>query len=111
MNIEEMIWNGASEEEIEKALAEVRAKKAQQEEALRAEEKKNNKEALKAEARAYLINAILAYSEAFDLGGWSDEDVAKIESALKRFEDMIPMYLKIMEMQDQLDEDLFKGLF
>lgn len=113
MNIEEMIFNGASEEEIQKALDQIKAEKARQEAALRAEQEKKQtsaeKEALKAEGRAYLINAIIAYSSAFDLddGGWDEEEVAQLEEMIKRLEELAPMYIKMYEMQNKFDEDFF----
>ena len=65
-------------------------KKAKEEEARLAKEKeaqtsaKNEK--LKAEARAHAINAMLAYSEAFDLldedETWDQEDIDKMEKML-----------------------------
>lgn len=112
MNIEEMIFNGASEEEIQEALNKIKAEKARQEAALRAEqETQDEKEALKAEGRAYLINALIAYSSAFDLLSdgetWSDEDVAKAEELIKRLEELAPMYIKLYEIQNKFDEDFF----
>ena len=47
MNIEDMIMNGASEEEINEALNQIKAEKARQEAALRASKKTNDKEELK----------------------------------------------------------------
>lgn len=114
MNIEEMIMNGASEEEINEALNQIKAEKARREEdeALRA---KNSKEELKQEAREYMINALIAYSYAFDLlpedEDFDQEDVEKLEEMLKKIEDMIPLYIKMAELQDKIDNDLFKGLF
>ena len=129
MNIEDMIYNGASEEEIAEALRAIYDEKRKQEEALRAtkqaQKESKEKEALKAEGRAYLINALIAYSEAFDLldegDTWDEEDVAKVEEAIKKIEEMVPMYIKLAEMQSDLDKKLgleaidpdsfFKGLF
>ena len=112
MNIEEMIYNGASEEEIQKALNQIKAEKARQEAALRAED---SKEKLKQEAREYAINALIAYSYAFDLlpedEDFSQDDIDKLEEMLKGLEDMIPLYVKMHELQDKMDNDLFKGLF
>jgi len=119
MNIEEMIWNGASEEEIEKTLADIRAEKARQEEALRAEQEaaanQKSKEDLLQEGRAYLINAVLAYTEAFDLfedgEEWTEEDIKELETAIIKMEKMIPMYVQLLKMQEKFnDEDFFKGL-
>lgn len=129
MNIEDMIYNGASEEEIAEALRAIYDEKRKQEEALRAkkqaQKESKEKEALKAEGRAYLINALIAYSEAFDLleegETWDEEDVAKVEEAIKKIEEMVPMYIKLAEMQQDLDkrfgiddidpDSFFKGLF
>ena len=112
MNIEEMIFNGASEEEIQEALNKIKAEKARQEAALRANQKaQDEKEAFKAEGRAYLINAIIAYSSAFDLdnGGWDEEEVAQLEEMIKRLEELAPMYIKMYEMQSKFDEDFFES--
>lgn len=124
MNIEDMIWNGASEEEVNAALAEIRAEKTKQEEALRAKQnKRNDKEALKAEGRAYLINALIAYCSAFDIldaEEWDQEDIDKAEAAIKRIEEMVPLYIKLAKMQGEFDKglglggidpNLFNGLF
>jgi regulator of protease activity HflC (stomatin/prohibitin superfamily) len=116
MNIEDMIMNGASEDEIQKALNEIRAEKQRQEEALRAKSAKN-KETLKAEGRAYAINAILAYSQAFDLlseDEIDDELVGELEELAKAIEDMAPMYIKMFELERKMKamgmEDLNKFL-
>lgn len=108
MNIEEMIYNGASDEEIQQALNQIKAEKARQEEALRKAQKDNNdKEDLKREGRAHLINALICYSHVFDLldegEEWDEEDVAKAEEMLKKVEDIIPLYIKLAQMQDDMD--------
>ena len=113
MNIEEMIFNGASEEEIQEALNQIKAEKARQEAALRANQREQDeKEAIKAEGRAYLINAIIAYSSAFDLDdkGWDEEEVAQLEEMIKRLEELAPIYIKMYEMQSKFDEDFFGNL-
>jgi len=104
MNIEEMIYNGASEEEIMTAIAQVQKEKARQEEALRA---KNDKETLKQEARAYLINALAAYVEAFTDETLDEEDAAELEKLLIKIEDMMPLYIKLAKMHEELDGDIF----
>lgn len=122
MNIEDMIMNGASEEEINEALNQIKAEKARQEEALRQNKvTKDSKEALKAEGRAYLINALIAYSQAFDLldedEEWGQKEVDKVEETIKKIEDMIPLYIKLAEMQGEMDKHFgldgdifFKGM-
>ena len=125
MNIEEMIYNGASEEEIMTAIAQVQKEKASQDEALRAKvHKANDKEAFNVEGRAHLINALICYSHAFDLleedDDWDQEDVDKAEELIKKIENMVPLYIKLAEMQgeldksfglDDIDPEMFKGLF
>lgn len=115
MNIEEMIMNGASEEEINEALNQIKAEKARQEAAkAQAQKNSNEKEVLKVEGRAHLINALICYSHAFDLldkdEEWDQEDVDKAEEAIKKLEDMIPLYIKIIKMQEDMDKDLGFGL-
>lgn len=116
MNIEEMIYNGASDEEIQEALDQIKAEKARQEEALR-QAQNDTKEDLKAEARAHFINAMICYVEAFDLlpegEELDEEDIADLEKAVIQLEGAIPMYLKLLEMREALkddDTDLFGGL-
>ena len=125
MSIEDLIMNGASEEEINQALNQIKAEKARQEEALRAKvHKANDKEAFKVEGRAHLINALICYSHAFDLleedEDWDQEDVDKAEELIKKIENMVPLYIKLAEMQgeldksfglDDIDPEMFKGLF
>ena len=125
MNIEEMIYNGASEEEINEALNQIKAEKARQEAALRAAQAQvDEKEALKREGRAHLINALICYSHAFDLleegESWDQEDVDKAEELIKKVEGMVPLYIKLAEMQGELDKsfglgdidpEMFRGLF
>jgi len=123
MNIEDMIMNGASDKEINEALNQIKAEKARQEEALRQnKENKSAKEALKAEGRAYLINALMCYSQAFDLldedEEWGQEEVDRAEEVIKKLEDMIPLYIKLAEMQGDMDKHFgldgdifFKGMF
>ena len=117
MNIEEMIYNGASDEEIQKALNQIKAEKARQEEALR-QAQNDTKEDLKVEARAHFINAMICYIEAFDLlpegEELTEEDIADLEKSMLKLEAMIPMYIKLLEMREQFEDgntDLFGGLF
>lgn len=118
--MERQLAQAENEYKERKAAAEEAARKEKELKALQSKEK----EALKAEGRAYLINALIAYSEAFDLldegETWDEEDVAKAEEAIKKFEEMVPMYIKLAEMQSDLDkkfglevdpDSFFKGLF
>lgn len=127
MSIEDMIKNGASPEEINAAMQEIylekeredkaRAEKeqkaflkrlAEQEQAMTRAEEDARKEELKREARACIINALLAYLEAFDLlpeGEEMDEDDIKdLEQMIIKAEDMIPLYYKITKLQDEINE-------
>lgn len=93
-------------------------KKTKEEEARLAKEKeaktsaKNEK--LKAEARAHAINAMIAYSEAFDLldedETWEQEDIDKMEKMLIQMENMIPLYIKMAQMQEDMEKNFGFGL-
>ena len=93
-------------------------KKAKEEEARLAKEKETQtsakNEKLKAEARAHAINAMLAYSEAFDLleegETWDQEDIDKMEKMLIQLENMIPLYIKMAQMQDDMEKNFGFGL-
>lgn len=119
MSIEEMIKNGATPEEINAAMQEIYLEKEREDKA-RAEkearlkkltearaEEDARKEALKREARACLINAILAYNEAFNLMPESEElekDIESLEQLIIKMEDMIPLYYQIAKLQDEINE-------
>lgn len=117
IDINKLISEGASDDVILKAIesnkAEKRALDQKKKAELEREAKSKEKENLKAEARAYVINALIAYSEAFDLldedETWEQEDIDKMERLLIKVEDMIPMYIKLAQMQDKLNED-FGGM-
>lgn len=98
-DIEEMLAR-----QLEAAENEYNEKKA----AKAKEDKASTKEQLKAEGRAYAINALVCYSEAFDLlndgEAWDDEDIARLEQALIKLEDMIPVYIKLAKMQGEMDK-------
>jgi hypothetical protein len=93
-------------------------KKAKEEEARLAKEKETQtsakNEKLKAEARAHAINAMIAYSEAFDLLNegetWDQEDIDKMEKMLIQMENMIPMYIKMAQMQEDIEKNFGFGL-
>lgn len=101
-------------EEQEKAEATIKAQAAAQRAKDQAKKTKDEKEELKAEGRAHLINALICYSHAFDLldegEEWDQEDVDKTEETIKKLEDMIPLYIKIIKMQEDMDKDLGFGL-
>lgn len=120
INFDRAIENGASEQELLEAMySALEKQRAEYEAQIHAaaekhtEKKEKDKEALKAEARAYAINALLAYTEAFDLlpegETMNDEDAAKLEQLLIKVENMIPLYIKIIKMQEDMDKDLGFG--
>ena len=98
----EQVSNYLKEKENERKAAEERKR-------LEQVEKETAREQLKREARAYAINAVLAYTEAFDLlpegETFDTEDVEKLEGMLIQFEELLPLYIKMMKMQDDFDID------
>lgn len=82
-----------------------------------AQKKVADKESLKAEARAYVVNALICYAEAFDLldegEEFSAEEIADMEAMLIKFEKMIPVYLNLLKLSenDEEETDGFFGLF
>ena len=134
MSIEEMIKNGASPEEINAAMQEIylekereeqdRAEKEQERmlkalaehEAIEARaEEEARREMLKREARAYMINGMLAYCEAYDLldGEEPDQsDIETLEAYLIQIEGYLPIAKEIAKLQAEQDEKGFNfGLF
>lgn len=89
----------AKQKHEEKMAAERAAKEA----AARQVAASVEKERLKGEARAHLINAVIAYTKAFDLldegEEITEEDVAKIEAELIKFEELIPMLIKLQDLE------------
>lgn len=126
MNIEDMIMSGASDEEIAQALAALKQEKAAKDEAERQAKEmaaqKSESNALKAEARAYLINALLAYGEAFglltheEIEEMDEEDIKELEAYLIQIEAFIPLIIKMGEMKEEMkdfkiDPDMLGTLF
>jgi hypothetical protein len=99
----------AKQEYEEKIAAERAAKEAAAKQVAASVEK----EQLKGEARAHLINAGIAYTKAFDLldegEELTDEDVAKLEAELIKFEELIPMLIKLHDLG--MDSEGLMGLF
>ena len=95
----------AEQEYNEKKAAEL----AKQEEAKARKAQTATKERLKAEARAYIINAFVAYTEAFDLldegETWDEEDITRLEQGLIKLEEMIPLYYKLFQLQQDFNGD------
>ena len=137
MSIEEMIMNGATPEEINAAMQEIYLEKeredkarakAEQERMLKAlaehkeietrAEEQARTEMLKKEARAYVINGMLAYCEAFDLldGEEPDQsDIEMLEAYLIQLESYLPIAKEIAKLQaeqkDKFGRDFDFGLF
>lgn len=124
MSIEDMIKNGASPEEINAAMQEIYLEKEREDKA-RAEkearlkqlikaraEEDARKEELKREARAYMINGMLAYCEAYDLleGEEPDEhDIKTLEAYLMQIEDYLPIAKEIAKLQEEQKEKFDNG--
>ena len=122
MTIDEMIMSGASEEEVLEALRELKAAKAAQDEAeaqkkLVEDEKAAHKEDLKREARANIINGVIAYAEAFDLlpEDWTldeDDTIKMFEETLIKLEALIPLWMQMREIMDEdAAEEMLKKMF
>lgn len=107
--------DGMSEKDIwDMMQKQLQERNARKEEAAKEQSEKDRVEALKAEGRAYLINAALAYAEAFGIlesSELTDEELAELEQKVKTIEEMVPLYLKMYELQDRMDDSFFKGLF
>ena len=122
MTIDEMIMSGASEEEVLEALKELKAAKAAQDEAealkkLAEDEKSAHRESLKREARANIINGVIAYAEAFDLlpEDWTfdeDDTIKMFEETLIKLEALIPLYLQMRQVMDEdVADEMIKKMF
>ena len=111
--IMEMMKDSLNKAKDERAQKEA-AKRAEEEKKAAEQRAKDKSEEYKAEGRAYLINALIAYSVAFGLEEedteWSDEDIAEAEAFIKRLEAMAPLYIQMYKMKNELDEDFFGGL-
>ena len=112
MNIEDMIMNGANEEEVLAALREIKEKKAVKDEAERkaaaAQKDKAQTEELKTEGRGYLINALISYSLAFGLlteDEIDDELAQEFETMIMQVEEMVPLYIKMYELEKKFKKD------
>ena len=124
MTIDEMIMSGASEEEVLEALRELKAAKAAQDEAEAQkklvedkDEKAAHKEDLKREARANIINGVIAYAEAFDLlpEDWTldeDDTIKTFEEILIKLEALFPLYMQMRQVMDEdVADEMIKKMF
>lgn len=64
-----------------------------------------DKSSARAEARAYLINAIVAYDEAFNISGeeWDQEDLKDLESVIIEVEKKIPFLLQMYKLKEKME--------
>ena len=114
MDFYEILKNGATEDQINELMnrgienakkqfaADLESAKARiEKEQKDAARQERNKKELRAEGRAYLINAILAYTDAFDLCDepYTEEDIEELEQALIALEDMVPLLIKLEEFK------------
>lgn len=122
MNFYDMMKSGMSEAEVMKAIQEeltsAKLAIAQDEEKARAAEEAKVKAqeheasiaALKAEARAHIVNAILAYADAFELDfSPAEEDLKEFEETIIEMEGqitaLIPMLKSLNELEKLKDEN------
>lgn len=98
---------------LEAEMAQVKKEYEEKQAAARQIAASVEKEQLKGEARAHLINAVIAYTKVFDLldegEELTDEDVAKLEEELIKFEELIPMLIKLRDIG--ADPEGLMGLF
>ena len=104
IDINELIEAGAPEDVIMDAVKKNKAEKA----ALDAKSKAaKDIEAYCAEGRMHLINAILAYDDAFHFFGdesLDEEDIEDLTEVIKQLEALFPIYAQMIDVQSKLDE-------
>ena len=104
IDINELIEAGAPEDVIMDAVKKNKAEKA----ALDAKSKAaKDIETYCAEGRMHLINAILAYDDAFHFFGdepLDEEDIEDLTEAIKQMEALFPIYAQMIDVQAKIDE-------
>lgn len=104
IDINELIEAGAPEDVIMDAVKKNKAEKA----ALDAKSKAAKEiESYCAEGRMHLINAILAYDDAFHFFGdepLDEEDIEDLTEAIKQMEALFPIYAQMIDVQAKMDE-------
>lgn len=104
IDINELIEAGAPEDVIMDAVKKNKAEKA----ALDAKSKAAKEiESYCAEGRMHLINAILAYDDAFHFFGdepLDEEDIEDLTEAIKQLEALFPIYAQMIDVQAKMDE-------
>ena len=108
---EDVIADAVQKNIKEKALIEETKRQA---EALRkAQSEKKTQLDYRKEGRAYLINALLAYDDAFNLFGpdpLDDDEIKELEKAIIKLEEMIPMYAKLLDIEKRFQRGDFGDL-
>ena len=108
---EDVIADAVQKNIKEKALIEETKRQA---EALRkAQSEKKTQLDYRKEGRAYLINALLAYDDAFNLFGpdpLDDDEIKELEKAIIKLEEMIPMYAKLLDLEKGVQRGDFGDL-
>lgn len=104
IDINELIEAGAPEDVIMDAVKKNKAEKA----ALDAKSKAAKEiESYCAEGRMHLINAILAYDDAFHFFGdepLDEEDIEDLTEVIKQLEALFPIYAQMIDVQAKMDE-------
>lgn len=108
MDIYDMMKKGMTQEEIFNAFKEesknARETLAKEEAAAQAAASKAEKDSLKSEARAYVINAIAAYSNAYDLGELTQEDAERLEETIIDFEVQLETLMPMLKALADTDK-------
>lgn len=111
MDIYELLKQGLTKEQIfDQYKSEFKKAKSQLAQDKKDAEAAVQAEALKAEARAHMVNGLLAYCEAFGVPV-NEEDIPELEAELVNLERFI---VNMMELKDKFDSEDFGemlGLF
>lgn len=106
IDINELIEAGAPEDVIMDAVKKNKAEKAALDAKAKAKAAKDI-EAYCTEGRMHLINAILAYDDAFHFFGdepLDEEDIADLTETIKQLEQLFPIYAQMIDIQTKTDE-------
>ena len=113
MDIYEMMKKGMTQEEIfntfKNECANARETIAKEEAEAQAAASKAEKDSLKSEARAYVINAVAAYSEAYDLGELTQEGAERLEETIIDFEKQLEMLMPMLKALADTDKSKEKS--
>ena len=108
MDIYEMMKKGMTQEEIfntfKTECASARETIAKEEAEAQAVASKAEKDSLKSEARAYVINAVAAYSKAYDLGELTQEDAERLEETIIDFEEQLEALMPMLKALADTDK-------